>query len=150
MMLILFCIHLFLLPISICIGTFLHVSTGTRTSCGVEVKSQTATSIHCWGGRASTVLDEVELQRNERRLALENTADSDGDMLIAEAFPDNVNYYFYHHISLGQDHGCAVAKVNDDESPSSTISHELECWWMNGSDFDAHRVPVGLELVSLA
>ena len=97
------------------------------------------------------MLDEVELQRNERRLALENVAIRMViPMLIAEAIPDNVNYYHYHHISLGQDHGCAVAKVNDDESTSSTISHELECWWMTGSNFDAHRVPVGLELVSLA
>jgi len=52
-------------------------------------------------------------------------------------------------ISLGQDHACASAKktaVVDGASDESRNS--LQCWWMAGSDFDAHRVPVGLEMVA--
>eukprot|EP00985_Skeletonema_marinoi_P006814 scaffold2992_cov103-Skeletonema_marinoi.AAC.4 len=128
-------------------GTFLHISAGTRTTCGVEVKSET-TSIHCWGGRANALLDQVDLQRNERRLALESSGYLDDGVLMEERLLDDSSNYHYQHISLGQDHGCASIKLTDDASSSSSSS--LECWWMTGSDFDAHRVPVGLELIVMA
>jgi hypothetical protein len=131
-------------------GTFLHVSTGTRTTCAVEVKSHT-TSIHCWGGRANALLDQVDFQRNERRLAVKSSGDLDDDMQIEDGMLDDIANYQYQHISLGQDHGCASTNVNkDNSSSSSSTSSSLECWWMTGSDFDAHRVPVGLGLITMA
>jgi len=136
-----------LLIILISPGTFLHISAGTRTSCGVEVKSET-TAIHCWGGRANALLDQVDLQRNERQLAVESSGYLDDGVLMEERLLDDSSNYHYQHISLGQDHGCASIKLNDDASSSSSSS--LECWWMTGSDFDAHRVPVGLELIVMA
>ena len=133
-----------LLIILISPGTFLHVSAGTRTSCGVEAKSET-TSIHCWGGRANALLDQVDLQRNERRLAVESSGYLDDGVLMEERLLDDSSNYHYQHISLGQDHGCASIKLTEDASSSSASS--LECWWMTGSDFDAHRVPIGWEMV---
>lgn len=137
------------LPFTSFPGTFLHVSAGTRTTCGVEVKSQTTTSIHCWGGRANALLDQVDFQRNnERRLAKKSSDDLDDGMLLEGGMLDDTASYQYQHISLGQDHGCALTKLNGDESSASPSS--LECWWMTGSDFDAHRVPVGLGLITMA
>lgn len=129
-------------------GTFLHVSAGTRTTCGIEVKSQVS-SIHCWGGRANALLDQIDLHRKERRLAVESSGHLDGDMLAEGGLLDDSTDH-YQHISLGQDHGCASikAKVSNDES--STSDSSLQCWWMTGSDFDAHRVPIGLELIMMA
>ena len=90
----------------------------------------------------------MDYQRNERRLAEKSSGDLDNDTLdVEEGMLDSTPNYHYHHISLGQDHGCASTKVKDKAS-SSTSS--LECWWMTGSDFDAHRVPIGLELIMMA
>ena len=138
-----------LISILIVPGTFLHVSAGTRTTCGIEAKSQ-ASSIHCWGGRANALLDQIDLQRNERRVAVESSGYFDGDLSFEGKLLDDSSNNHYQLISLGQDHGCASikAKVSNDES--STSDSSLECWWMTGSDFDAHRVPVGLELIMMA
>ena len=139
-----------LTPFSIFPGTFLHVSAGIRTTCGIEVKSQVS-SIHCWGGRANAVLDQIDLQRNEHRVAVASSGYLDGDMLDNGRLLDYSSDHHYQHISLGQDHGCTTskkAKLSNDES--STAASSLECWWMTGSDFDAHRVPIGLELIKMA
>ena len=126
-------------------GEFLHVSAGTRTSCGVEVKSGT-TSIHCWGGRANALLDQVDYQRMEqRRLAMKSSMDLLDD---ASSVEEESTSHHYEQILLGQDHACAAKKQQvkeDNNSSSSSLS--LECWWMTGSDFDAHRVPVGLTMM---
>ena len=126
-------------------GEFLHVSAGTRTSCGVEVKSG-ITSIHCWGGRANALLDQVDYQRMEqRRLAMKSSIDLLDD---ASSVEEESTSHHYEQIFLGQDHACAAKKQQvkeDDNSSSSSLS--LECWWMTGSDFDAHRVPVGLTMM---
>lgn len=89
------------------------------------------------------MLDQVDLQRKERQLAVKSSGYLDADVLIEERLSDDSSHRHYQHISLGQDHGCAStkAKVDNDEYPS------IECWWMTGSDFDAHRVPVGLAVI---
>ena len=138
-----------LISILICPGTFLHVSAGTRTTCGIEVKSQVS-SIHCWGGRANALLDQIDLQRNERRVAEESSGYLDGDLPIEGRLMDYSSNHHYQLISLGQDHGCASIKAMVSNDESSTSDSSLECWWMTGSDFDAHRVPVGLELIMMA
>lgn len=113
------------------VGKFLQVSAGTRTTCAVravrvEIDSIvddndsefTSTSIHCWGSRANALLDH----------------------------PNNIdNNHEHNQISLGQDHACASAKSAAGSLDSTKTS--LECWWLAGSDFDAHRIPVGLEMV---
>lgn len=60
----------------------------------------------------------------------------------------NDNYLAHSQISLGQDHACASAKKTTVEGASDPSRNSLQCWWMAGSDFDAHRVPVGLEMVA--
>ena len=125
-------------------GEFLHVSAGTRTSCGVEVKSGT-TSIHCWGGRANALLDQVDYQRMEqRRLAMKSSMDLLDD---ASSVEEESTSHHYEQILLGQDHACAAKKEVKEDNNSSSSSLSLECWWMTGSDFDAHRVPVGLTMM---
>lgn len=125
-------------------GEFLHVSAGTRTSCGVEVKSGTA-SIHCWGGRANALLDQVDYQRMEqRRLAMKGSMDLLDD---ASSVEEESTSHHYEQILLGQDHACAAKKEVKEDNNSSSSSLSLECWWMTGSDFDAHRVPVGLTMM---
>lgn len=128
-------------------GKFLRVSAGTRTTCGIELKSSQTTSIHCWGGRANAVLDQVDLQRNERRLAVKSSGYLDGDVVIEERLSDDSSNRHYQHISLGQDHGCASTKAKVDNDEFSSSDSSIECWWMTGSDFDAHRVPVGLAVI---
>ena len=125
-------------------GEFIHVSAGTRTSCGVEVKSGT-TSIHCWGGRANALLDQVDYQRMEqRRLAMKSSMDLLDD---ASSVEEESTSHHYEQILLGQDHACAAKKEVKEDNNSSSSSLSLECWWMTGSDFDAHRVPVGLTMM---
>ena len=131
-------------------GTFLHVTAGSRTSCGVELKSQ-LTSIHCWGGRANTLLDQVYFQKTEqRRLAAAKSSSGDlNDGILEERMLfDDTSINYYHQISLGQDHACASTRQVNEYDESSSSSQSIECWWMTGSDFDAHRVPVGLTLVA--
>ena len=119
------------------VGKFLQVSAGTRTTCAVravrvEIDSIvddtasefTSTSIHCWGSRANALLDHFDM----------------------EPRPNNIdNNHEHNQISLGQDHACASAKSAAGSLDSTKTS--LECWWLAGSDFDAHRIPVGLEMV---
>ena len=112
-------------------GKFLQVSTGARTTCAIRedesdstpVDGATTTSIHCWGSRANSLLHHFDGEAHK--------------------------YHEHSQISLGQDHACATAKVVSDGSSESTAkTHTLECWWMAGSDFGAHRIPVGLEMVA--
>lgn len=127
-------------------GEFLHVSAGTRTTCGVEVKSGT-TSIHCWGGRANALLDQVDYQRMEqRRLAMKSSMDLLDDAASSVEEEESTSHH-YEQILLGQDHACAAKKQVKEDDNSSSSSLSLECWWMTGSDFDAHRVPVGLTMM---
>ena len=121
------------------VGKFLQVSAGTRTTCAIRVKEETdantdgndsgveSTSIHCWGSRANALLDHF------RRGHRANASIS--------------NNHEHNQISLGQDHACASSNTMIDGSSDSTKT-SLECWWMTGSDFEAHRVPVGLEMVA--
>jgi len=112
-------------------GNFLQVSAGTRTTCALREEIEaavddgdsdvTSTTIHCWGSRANSVLDHLAMK--------EQTNDNSHDHI---------------QISLGQDHACASGKNADESSDSAQTS--LECWWMAGSDFNAHRIPVGLEM----
>ena len=106
-------------------GTFLQVSAGTRTTCAIRANDNSDagedtkhTTIHCWGSRANTLLDHFRAD-----------ADLANDHKLIET------------LGLGQDHACATSKK--DESKKSSV----ECWWMTGSDFDAHRVPIGWEMV---
>ncbi len=80
---------------------------------------------------------------------MESSGYLDGDMLAEGGLLDNSSDH-YQHISLGQDHGCASIKANKvSNDESSTSDSSLQCWWMTGSDFEAHRVPVGLELIMM-
>ncbi|KAL9189857.1 LOW QUALITY PROTEIN: hypothetical protein ACHAXT_009532 [Thalassiosira profunda] len=121
-------------------GNYLQVSAGTRTTCAIRDGSDpengdgghgsnnhgsNATSIHCWGGRAAAVLDHLE----------------------AEPTIEGWQRSYHQQISLGQDHACVSTK-SANESLSDTPKTSLECWWMAGSNFDAHRVPAGLEMVA--
>ncbi|KAL7535459.1 hypothetical protein ACHAXR_006507, partial [Thalassiosira sp. AJA248-18] len=102
-------------------GKFLQVSAGTRNTCAVRDDADDAidgddfepasTIIHCWGSRANFV---EEAQKEKRQ---------------------NGDYHEHRQISLGQDHACATAAKNAHGKTS------LQCWWMAGSDFDAHRIP---------
>jgi hypothetical protein len=109
------------------IGSFINVSPGMRTTCAIRDDNGAAThgGIHCWGGRASELLDQIHRDDNHSRREYNK---------------------LYHQISLGQDHACAIATF-DREQDATSASSTLQCWWMAGSDYDAHRVPVGLEIV---
>ena len=115
------------------------MSAGTRTSCAIrdtnddtnEIDARqydtTLSTIICWGSRANTLLDHF---------AVEEDKDS--------------SYREHHQISLGQDHACATANVKNESAQSTESSMKrpsLECYWMAGSNFEAHRIPVGLEMV---
>ena len=93
------------------------------------------------------MLDQVDLQRKERRLAVKSSGYLDGDVMIEERLSDDSSNRHYQHISLGQDHGCASTKAEVDNDDFSSSDPSIECWWMTGSDFDAHRVPVGLAVI---
>ena len=80
---------------------------------------------------------------------MESSGHLDGDMLAEGGLLDGSTDH-YQHISLGQDHGCASIKAKVSNVESSTSDSSLQCWWMTGSDFDAHRVPIGLELIMMA
>ncbi len=125
------------------LGNFLQVSAGMRTTCAIRVETDTttitddgdknspSTAIHCWGSRATSLLHHFDIDQRKK-----NVSSKDGDLTHSQ-------------ISLGQDHACASAKkmaVIDGASDASR--NYLQCWWMAGSDFDAHRVPVGLEMVA--
>ena len=126
--------HLLFLIIAQCMyaGKYLRVSAGTRTTCAIYVETDSAvdgddsvvisTAIHCWGSRANASLDHFVVE--------ERTTD---------------NSYGHNQISLGQDHACVSGKNANGSSDSTQTS--LECWWMAGSDFNAHRVPAGFEMV---
>lgn len=109
-------------------GDFLRVSAGTRTSCALHAKSNSAdpdsvsTTIHCWGSRSNALLDHLVVEKK-----------------------NGGNSYGHEQISLGNDHACVAGKKADESSESAQA--QLECWWMAGSDFNAHRVPFGLEMV---
>ena len=111
---------------------FLHVSAGTRTNCGIQVdeaseEATSTTSIHCWGNRANALLDHFESKQSS----------------------EEDHEHKHNQIVLGQDHACATAtKINGDETSDSNDHPTLECWWMAGSNFDAHQVPVGIQLVA--
>ena len=113
------------------LGTFLHVSAGTRTSCGIRAVdtdvSTSSTSIHCWGSNhANALLDHFEAKQSSKK------------------------DHYHNQIVLGQDHACAIAmniNVGDESSSDSNVHPSLECWWMAGSDYNAHQVPVDIQLL---
>ena len=92
-----------------------------RSTCAIRDESGDTSNIHCWGGRSHELLDHI--QRDGRN--------ANNDTL-------------YHRVSLGKDHACAVF-TSDNEALASSAS--LQCWWLAGSDFNAHKVPVGFEIV---
>ena len=111
------------------LGIFLHVSAGARTSCGIRAvdtdDSTHATSIHCWGNRANALLDHFEAKQSSKK------------------------DHYHNQIVLGQDHACANAmniNVGDESSSDSNVHPSLECWWMAGSDYNAHQVPVAVDI----
>ncbi|KAL3805363.1 hypothetical protein HJC23_009070 [Cyclotella cryptica] len=107
-------------------GSFLQISLGIRTTCAISDDTNDP-SIHCWGSRANDLLGQIIGYGNR-------AGDESND--------------FYHQISLGQDHACAISHTDKKDSASSHADPAtLKCWWMAGSDFDAHRVPVGLEIL---
>ena len=113
------------------LGKFLHVSAGTRTSCGIRAVdtdvSASPASIHCWGNRANILLDHFEAKQSSKK------------------------DHYHNQIVLGQDHACAIAmniNVGDESSSDSNVHPSLECWWMAGSDYNAHQVPVDIHLVA--
>jgi hypothetical protein len=64
----------------------------------------------------------------------------------ANAVPDHImdgSDSKHSHISMGQDHACVSAN-----SVNGTTQTSIQCWWMAGSDYDAHRVPAGLVMVA--
>ncbi len=118
-----------------------------RTTCAIRVETDTttitddddddgdknssSTAIHCWGSRATSLQHHFDIDQRKK-----NVSSKDGDLTHGQ-------------ISLGQDHACASAKkvVVIDGASDASRSY-LQCWWMAGSDFDAHRVPAGLEMVA--
>ena len=105
-------------------GNFLQVSAGTRTTCAIDGGDSdlTSTTIHCWGSCANALLDHFAMEEKT-----------------------NGNSYVHNQILMGQDHACASGKNTDGSSDTSQTT--LACWRLAGSDFNAHRVPVGLEIV---
>ena len=107
----------------------MYVSAGTRTSCGIHVDtdvSASSTSIHCWGNRANALLDHFEAKQSSKK------------------------DHYHNQIVLGQDHACATEmnmNVGDESSSDSNVHPSLEYWWMAGSDYNAHQVPVDIQLV---
>ena len=124
------------------LGSFLQVSAGTRATCGIRVETNTAstdnddknsssTAIQCWGSRASALLDHMDIDQRKT-----NASNKEDELLHSQ-------------VSLGQDHACASAKRTAEVDGAADASRSsLQCWWMAGSDFDAHRVPVGLEMAA--
>ncbi|KAL3799491.1 hypothetical protein ACHAW5_006785 [Stephanodiscus triporus] len=108
-------------------GKFLQVSAGTRTACAIRVETDQIDDGHDADSMFTTVF------------CWGSRANSLMDHLES-------NNSKHSQISLGQDHACALAKSTDKTSASARTS--LQCWWMAGSDFDAHRVPVGLVMVT--
>ena len=104
-------------------GNFTQVSSGIRTSCAIQVNESgvdddsITTTIHCWGSRANSLLHHFEPD---------------------QVTPSNDKH---NQISLGQDHACATSMKNGSDETS------LECWWMAGSNFDAHKVPIGISVM---
>ena len=99
------------------------------TSCGILAVdtdvSASSTSIHCWGNRANALLDH-----------------------FADAKQSSTKDHYLNQIVLGQDHACAIAmniNVGDESSSDSNVHPSLECWWMAGSDYNAHQVPVDIQ-----
>ncbi|KAL7511909.1 hypothetical protein ACHAXN_009715 [Cyclotella atomus] len=104
-------------------GSFLQVTTGYRTTCGIRDSDDA--SIHCWGARANELLHHI----NRGTKAANNN--------------DSTKSHF-HQVSLGKDHACAVSTI-DSEDPASSTS--IQCWWLGGSNYDAHKVPPMLVVV---
>lgn len=93
-----------------------------RTTCAIR-DNDDSTPIHCWGGRANDFLHHIERDRSK-----------------------NSKVPQYQQVSLGKDHICAVSKLENEEDSMPSAS-SLQCW-LAGSDFDAHKVPVELEIVN--
>ena len=113
------------------LGKFLHVSAGTRTSCGIRAVdtdvSASPASIHCWGNRANILLDHFEAKQSSKK------------------------DHYHNQIVLGHDHACTIAmniNIGDESSSDSNVHPSLECWLMAGSDYNAHQVPVDIQLVA--
>lgn len=103
-------------------GSFLQVTAGTRTTCAIRT--------------------------------IDTDKADNADMLTslfcwgsrANVVPDHImngSDNKHSHISMGQDHACVSAN-----SANGTSQTSIQCWWMAGSDYDAHRVPAGLVMVA--
>jgi hypothetical protein len=105
-------------------GSFLQVATGYRTTCGIRDSDDDA-PIHCWGARANELLNHIK-----------------SDTKTANDSAKSRRY----QVSLGKDHACVVSTV-DSDSEESASSTSFQCWWLGGSNYDAHKVPPMLEVV---
>ena len=124
-------VYLYPLFYTLSLGTFLHVSAGTRT---IEDKDEaTSTSIiHCccWGNRANVLLAHFEAKQSS----------------VVRKITNTIELY-----CIGtRSRACAIAiKIYEDElSLDSNVHPLLECCWTAVSDFDAHQVPVGIQIVA--
>ena len=103
-------------------GSFLQVSAGTRTTCAIRIDTDKADN----AGTSTSLFCWGSR---------------------ANAVPGNIimngSNSKHNHISMGQDHACVSAN-----SANGTSQTSIQCWWMAGSDYDAHRVPAGLVMVA--
>ena len=76
--------------------------------------------------------------------------DQDGAHFEAKQSSSSKKDHKHNRIVLGHDHACAIAmKIYEDElSLDSNVHPLLECCWTAVSDFDAHQVPVGIQIVA--
>lgn len=106
------------------VGKFLQVSAGARTTCAIIEKENSASN-----GDDAGLTNDVHCWGGRANALLGHFA----------ATKDK----FYQQIQIGQDHACTLGSL----LAGNKMVESLQCWWMVGSDFGAHRVPVGLEMV---
>jgi len=107
-------------------GNFTQVSAGIRTSCAIQVVDETRVEASLNDDSVSTTI---------------HCWGSRANTLLHHFEPGLVITDKHNQISLGQDHACATSVKKDSDQTS------LECWWMAGSNFDAHKVPIGISVV---
>ena len=119
--------HILFLTIGRCMyaGKFLQVSAGTRTTCAIWVETDSVVD----GDDSDLTSTAIHCWGSRTNALLDH-------FVTEEGTNDNP---FRHN------HACASGK-NPNGSLDSTQT-SLECWWMAGSDFNAHRVPVCLKMV---